>query len=167
MVLTHLVHLNFRRPQSFGLAQYYPPLKSRIIILGSVHLTHQLRFSLVYSIHRALVIEFTFTLLKPAGDPKSDGCRCGCDFSPMDVATDRFGRVSRVWLRAGFCQTHPVAIPNHESAPTVVLYVARAHTLHLPFPAGSGSTTDLYHVLFRMVLQVRKYWSYMNFIYNL
>jgi hypothetical protein len=96
IILTHLVHLNFHQPQSFGLAQYYPPLRSRIIILGSVHLTHQLRFSLVYSIHRALVIEFTFTLLKSAGDPKPNRCRCGCDFSPMDVAADGFRRVPRV-----------------------------------------------------------------------
>jgi hypothetical protein len=104
--------LNFRQPRSFGLVQYYSPLKSRTITLGDVHLTHQLHSSLGSSIHRALVIKFTSTLLKPAGDPKPDGCGRGCDFSPADVAAGGFGRVPRVWLRTGFCQTRPVAIPT-------------------------------------------------------
>jgi hypothetical protein len=104
MVLTQSVHLNSRQPQSFCLAQHYPPLKSRTVTLGGVHLTHQLRSSLGSSIHRAFVIEFTPTLLKPTGDPKPGGC----DFSPAGG----FGRVPRVWLRAGFCRTRPVAIPS-------------------------------------------------------
>jgi hypothetical protein len=70
MVLIQLAHLNSRQPQSFCLAQYYPPLKSHTVTQGGVHLTHQLRSSLGSSIHRALVIEFTSTLLKPVGDPK-------------------------------------------------------------------------------------------------
>jgi hypothetical protein len=70
MVSTQSAHLNFHQPQSFGLAQHYPPLKSRTITLDGVYLTHQLRSSLGSSIHCALVIEFTSTLLKPAGDPK-------------------------------------------------------------------------------------------------
>jgi hypothetical protein len=81
------VQLNFRHPQSFGLAQYYPPLKSRTVALCGVHLTHQLCSFLGSSIHRALVIEFTSTLLKPAGNLKPD--RCGATFHP------------RVWPRSG------------------------------------------------------------------
>jgi hypothetical protein len=70
MVSTQSAHLNSRQPQSFFLAQHYPPLKSRTVTLGGIHLTHQLRSSLGSSIHHALVIEFTSTLLKPADDPK-------------------------------------------------------------------------------------------------
>jgi hypothetical protein len=112
MVSTWSAHLNFCQPRCFGLAQYYPPLKSRTITLGGVHLTHQLRSSLDFSIHRVIVIEFISTLLKPTGDPKPDGCERRCDFSPAGVATCRFGRVPWVWLREGFCQTRPVAIPR-------------------------------------------------------
>jgi hypothetical protein len=93
MVSTQSTHLNFCEPQSFGLAQYYPPLKSRTKTLCGVHLTHQLRSSLDSSIHRALVIEFTSTLLKPAGDPKPTrnlaGAGAGVTFHP------------RVWPRTG------------------------------------------------------------------
>jgi hypothetical protein len=56
------------------------------------------------------MIEFTSTLLKPAGDPKPGGH--GCDFSPAGVAMGGFGRVPRVSLWVGFFQTHPVAIPS-------------------------------------------------------
>jgi hypothetical protein len=112
MVLTQSAHLNSRQPQSFVLAQHYPPLKSCTITLGGVHLTHQLHSSLGSSIHRAHVIEFTSTLLKPAGDQKLGRCGLGCDFSPVGVPTGGFGQVLWVWLRAGFCQTCPVAIPT-------------------------------------------------------
>jgi hypothetical protein len=112
MVSTQSAHLNLRQPQSFGLAQHYPPLKSRTITLGGVHLTHQLCSSLGSSIHHALVIEFTSTLLKPADDLKPGGCGRGCDFSPAGVTADGFRRVPWVWLRVGFCQTRPIAIPT-------------------------------------------------------
>jgi hypothetical protein len=85
----------------------------RTITLGAVHLTHQPRPFLGALIRRGLVIEFTSTLLKPAGDPKPDGCRRGCDFSPAGVATDGFGWVPQVWPWAGFCQTCLVAIPTY------------------------------------------------------
>jgi hypothetical protein len=96
MVFTQSTHLNSRHAPSFGLAQYYPPLKSRTVIIGGVHLNHQLRSSLSFSIHRAIVIEFTSTLLKPTDDPKPNECRCRYDFSPVDVAVSGFGRVMRV-----------------------------------------------------------------------
>jgi hypothetical protein len=115
MILTQSAHLNFRQPRSFGLAQYYPPLKSRTIILGSVYLTHQLRSSFGSSIHHALVIEFTSTLLKPTGGPKSIQNPVGAG---TGVATGGFGRVPRVWLRADFYQTCPVAIPKHPRPPS-------------------------------------------------
>jgi hypothetical protein len=113
MVLIQLAHLNSHQARSFGLAQHYPPLKSRTVTLGGVHLSHQLLSSLGSSIHHALVIEFTSTLLKPAGNPKPSGCGRGCDFSPVGVATSGFGQVPWVWLQAGFCQTRPIAIPTN------------------------------------------------------
>jgi hypothetical protein len=70
MVLTQAAHLNSRQPQSFGLAQQYLPLKSCTETLHGVHLTHQPRSSLGSQIRHGLVIEFTFTLLKPTGDLK-------------------------------------------------------------------------------------------------
>jgi hypothetical protein len=86
-------HLNSRQPQSFGLAQHYPALKSRTVNLGGVHITHELRSSLGSSIHCALMIEFISTLLKPTGDPKptrnSAGAGMSATFHP------------RVWPRAG------------------------------------------------------------------
>jgi hypothetical protein len=105
MVSTQSAHLNSSQPQSFGLAQHYPSLKSRIVTLGDVYLTHQSHSSLGSSIRRALVIEFTSTLLKPAGDPKPGGCGHGrgCKFSPAGVAVGGFRQVPRV----GFCQTRP------------------------------------------------------------
>jgi hypothetical protein len=113
MVLTQSAHLNSSQPRNFDLAQHYPPLKSRTVTLRGVYLTHQLRSSLSSSIHRALVIKFTSTLLKPTGDSKPDGCERGCDFSPVGVATSGFVWVLRVWPRAGFYQTCPVVIPIH------------------------------------------------------
>jgi hypothetical protein len=76
------------------------------------------------------VIEFTTILLKPASDPKSDGC--GCNFSPAGVAVDRFGRVSRVWLQTDFCQTRPVAIPDGLGN------LAMSHYLHLTLTGGGA-----------------------------
>jgi hypothetical protein len=108
MVLTQSAHLNFNQPRSFRLAQYYPPLKSHTITLGGVDLTHQLCSSLGSSIHRALVIEFTSTLLKPAGDPKPTRNPVGV---AAGVVAGAFRRVPRVWLWADFCQTHPKPAP--------------------------------------------------------
>jgi hypothetical protein len=98
MVLIQLAHLNSCQSQSFCLAQHYPPLKSHTVTQGGVHLTHQLRSSLGSSIHRALVIEFTSTLLKPVGDPKPSGCERWCDFSPVGVTAGGFG-----WVRECGC----------------------------------------------------------------
>jgi hypothetical protein len=111
MVLTQSAHLNSCQPRSFGLAQHYPPLKSCTVTLGGVHFTHQPHSSLGSSIRHALVIEFTSTLLKLAGGLKPGGCRRGCNFSSVGVATCGLGRVPRVWLWAGLCQTRPVDIP--------------------------------------------------------
>jgi hypothetical protein len=63
------------------------------------------------------MIVFTSTLLKPTGDPKLSGCERGCNISPVGLAAGGFGRVPRVWLRAGFYQTHPVAIPTLTAIP--------------------------------------------------
>jgi hypothetical protein len=86
MVSIQSAHLNSRQSQSFCLAQHYPPLKSYTVTLGGVHLTHQLCSSLGSSIHRALVIEFISTLLKPAGDLKPTrnpvGAGVGATFHP-------------------------------------------------------------------------------------
>jgi hypothetical protein len=70
MVSTQSAHLNTCQSRSFGLAQQYPPLKSRTVTLGGIHLTHQPHSSLGSPIRCGLVIEFISTLLKPAGDPK-------------------------------------------------------------------------------------------------
>jgi hypothetical protein len=83
MVLIQSAHLNSRQAQNFDLARHYSPLKSRTVTLCSVHLTHQLHSSLGSSIHRALVIEFTSTLLKLAGDLKPTR-------NPTGVAADGF-----------------------------------------------------------------------------
>jgi hypothetical protein len=107
MVSTQPTHLNSLQPQSFGLTQQYPPLKSRTITLGGIHLTHQPHSSLGALIRCGLVIEFTSTLLKLAGDPKPDECGHGRNFSPTGVAVGGFGRVLRVWPRTSFCQTRP------------------------------------------------------------
>jgi hypothetical protein len=114
MVLTQSAQLNSRQPRCFGLAQQYPPLKSHIVTLRGVHLTHQPRSSLGSPIHRGLMIEFTPTLLKPAGDPKPNRCGRRCDFSPIGVVVDEFGWVPRVWLWVGFCQTclEPTSLPS-------------------------------------------------------
>jgi hypothetical protein len=104
--LTQLTHLNSCQPRSFGLVQHYPPLKSRTVTLGGVHFTHQPRSSIDSSIRHALVIEFTFTLLKPVGDPKPAGCGRRCNFSPVSVTADGFERMPRVW--AGFAKPAPL-----------------------------------------------------------
>jgi hypothetical protein len=96
-VSTQSAHLNTCQYRSFGLTQQYPLLKSRTVTLGGVHLTHQSYSSLGSPICRGLVIEFTSTLLKPAGDPKHGGCGRGCDFSTAGVAVGGFGWVPRVW----------------------------------------------------------------------
>jgi hypothetical protein len=44
MVSTQSDHLNYRQSQSFSLAQHYPLLKFHTVILGDVHLSHQLCF---------------------------------------------------------------------------------------------------------------------------
>jgi hypothetical protein len=44
MVSTQAGHLNSCQSQSFSLAQHYPLLKSHTVILGGVHLSHQLCF---------------------------------------------------------------------------------------------------------------------------
>jgi hypothetical protein len=93
MVLAYPALLNSRQSQSFGTAEQYPPLISPTITLGGIHLTHQPHSSLGALIRRGLVIEFTSTFLKHVGDPKLDGCGCGCDFSPAGVATGGFGWV--------------------------------------------------------------------------
>jgi hypothetical protein len=71
MVSTQSAQLNFCQPRCFVLAQHYPPLKSRIITLGDVLLTHQLHSFIDFSIHRVLMIKFIFTLLKSISEPKS------------------------------------------------------------------------------------------------
>jgi hypothetical protein len=70
MVTTQSTHLNSREPRSFDLTQHYPSLKSRTVTLGGVHLTNQPRSFLGSSVSRALMIEFTSTLLKSTGDLK-------------------------------------------------------------------------------------------------
>jgi hypothetical protein len=84
-----------------------------MVTLSCVHLTHQFCSSLGAPIRHDLVIEFTSTLIKSAGDPKSGKCGCehGCDFSPVGVTMSRFGQVPRVWPRAGFYETHPKPAP--------------------------------------------------------
>jgi hypothetical protein len=94
MVSTQSAHLNSRQPRSFGLAQQYPPLKSRTVTLRGVHLTHQSRSSLGSPIRRGLVIEFTSTLLKPAGDLKPTRNLMGVTFHLW------------VWSRAGLGGCH-------------------------------------------------------------
>jgi hypothetical protein len=59
---------------------------SRTITLGVIHLTHQPRSYFGAPIRRGLVIEFTSTLLKPAGDLKParnpTGAGVGASFHP-------------------------------------------------------------------------------------
>jgi hypothetical protein len=57
------------------------------------------------------MIEFTSTLLKPAGVLKPGGR--GCDISPTGIAVGGFGRVPRVWPWVDFYQTYPIAIPTY------------------------------------------------------
>jgi hypothetical protein len=106
LVLVQPAHLNSHQA-SFGPVQQYPILMSGTVTLDVIHLTHQPCSSLGALIRRGLVIEFTSTLLKPAGDPKPDECGRGCDFSPSGVIAGGFGWVPRVWPWAGFCQTRP------------------------------------------------------------
>jgi hypothetical protein len=84
------------------------------VTLGGVHLTHQPYFSLGAPICRGLVIEFTSTLLKAAGDPKSVGCEYGCDFSPACVIASGFGQgaagVAAVRFLSNLPHCYPYAI---------------------------------------------------------
>jgi hypothetical protein len=69
------------------------------------------------------MIKFTSTLLKPAGDPKPDGCGHGCDFSPAGVGAGGFGWVPRVWSGGGGgCQTcsEPAPLPSLTEVHAVV-----------------------------------------------
>jgi hypothetical protein len=112
MVSAEPAHLNSCQPRSFGPTQQYLPPKSRNVTLGGVHLTHQPCCSLGVPIRRGLVIEFTSNLLKPMGDPKPARNPVGATFHP------------RVWPRADFCQTLPVAMP------TPVNYIPRDKQTH-------------------------------------
>jgi hypothetical protein len=74
------------------------------VTLGAIHPTHQIRSSLGVLIRRGLMIEFTSTLLKPAGDPKParnpTGAGVGATFHPrVDLdGCHGFGR-ERVFVK--------------------------------------------------------------------
>jgi hypothetical protein len=105
MVSVQPAHLNSHQARSFGPAQQYPLLMSYTITLGAVHLTHQLRSSLGALIRHGLVIEFTSTLLKSAGDPKPArnpmGADVGVTFHPQVKLPKGFGIMVRRSGRIG------------------------------------------------------------------
>jgi hypothetical protein len=114
MVSIQSAHLNICQSQSFDLVQQYPPLKSCIITLSDVHLTHQPYSSLDFPIRRSLVIEFTSTLLKLAGGLKPTRNPTGVDtdvtFHPRVDLGGCHG-CGRGWVFVKPTLNPPVAIP--------------------------------------------------------